>query len=152
MNSIAQAAKLAHYLFTNGRVRAIYLFGSVAREGIGHDIDLVVVVSVGLADRYIEATDYDQPRSRLECITQAEQILDFDLHRVATILEGGELPDLILVPPRWRHRLEELQAKIFHPDPMFVFNIARDARRYDPEYQMFAPVREPVWPVKGRRD
>ena len=124
-----------------------YLFGSIARDGDGHDIDLIVTVDeqswkhfceLVLEEHagWIDTTPsdwYNEPASlRLEL---AHEVLRYPYQ-----LNALRRPiDIFLFPEDWLSRLDELQAALPHHDPLFMTKIAADALKYDPTTEMFIP-------------
>lgn len=132
-------------LFANVQgVKALEVIGSLAREGEGKDLDLVVVVDVyayityiksmwvaitaGLADDNIDAyTDYREERER--AVLEALNIEYKQLGELQSAIKELGSIDLFLMPEGWKKRTEEIQGHLPHDDRHFVENIARDAKR-----------------------
>lgn len=136
---------LARHLYTYVKgVKSVELFGSLARgEGDGNsDFDLVIVVDVLTADLWFSKV-YDivetpnnpfyGTRSAVARRWAAFKLLGVNSEDLE-IFTGvnPEMLDIFLFPPYWKKRLEELQQLGWHEDPLFMWNIAHDARTLVP--------------------
>lgn len=141
---IRDTRKVLELLANVQGVKALEVIGSLAREGKGNDLDLVVVVNVyvyityiklmwvaitaGLTDDNIDAyADYrvERERAALDALKiEYEQLGELQ----SAIKELGSI-DLFLMPEGWKKRIEEIQGHLPHDDRHFVENIARDAKR-----------------------
>jgi predicted nucleotidyltransferase len=133
-------------------IEDIYLFGSVARNGSGHDIDIIVTVSDTLFQKWttsvkrkiVMITDGDPEiedmyfNAAIRFDAAAELLgldfIDFCFEFFdANGLRGYPVDyicvdiDLFLFPHDWKERLEELQTHLPHSDPKFMEKIAKDA-------------------------
>lgn len=135
----AVAVEVAEHFLIHG-VRAVELYGSVARNGVGNDLDLILVVyEENTYQDFIAKTkthvEYEgASRGALCRIRAASQVL-FQFHRSCLNIELGEIHpgiteilDVYLMPIDWRDRIDEIQSHLPHSDPCFVKNIAEDAR------------------------
>ena len=144
------AQAVANQLRLANNVHSVELFGSIARDGRGRDMDIIIVAdddmraweftflvaemmecfdkcgeSSALAGRRDGAYHYKGLRREM-----AMAVFDLDfgmrLHR-AEFIAGRANLDIFVFPPNWRNLLHELQEALPHSDPMFMENIARDA-------------------------
>ena len=140
------ADRVADILRGHPRIQKLFLFGSVARDGFGEDLDLIIIASDETASRFREIIDIrcgDLPKSvrglgadlyimkRLR-FDAADLALQWDIPDVIEMYEAATEADpvrldVFVFPPDWKDRLEELQTAVPHKDPKFMENIARDA-------------------------
>ena len=133
----AQAEQVAQIFMRHPHIHGVELFGSVARNGQGHDLDLILVTDVvrgfdfirEVATRLHEIATYNHPWERMGA---ARDVLgdNFNNLRIeAEDLIGYEYMalDILVFPHDWCERLYQLQKDIPHSDPNFMKNIARDA-------------------------
>ena len=129
----------------------VYLFGSVARDGVGHDIDIIATVSDKLFYKWtssiltvIQSLDgaeddslYFNADLRMSCAADLLGIdpEDFEFYFENVIGVRGYpisfsfvYTDIFLFPHNWKERLEELQNMLPHSDPEFMYKIAKDAK------------------------
>lgn len=130
---MATAETVAAHLHDLPNAMGVYLFGSLARRGEGHDIDMIVVVPEEIFAAYIESLQladgdiyFQGGGTRL---VKACCHIHFD-ERLFQLLDGTKI-DLLLFPPDWQHRCHELQMAFNHRDPNFMANVAMDARGFD---------------------
>ena len=134
-------------------IQDIYLFGSVAREGAGNDIDIIATVpdklfsewtsNVLTAVHSINDTEekddslYFNADLRMSCAADLLGIdpEDFEFYFENVIGVRGYpisfsfvYTDLFLFPHNWKERLEELQNMLPHSDPEFMYKIAKDVK------------------------
>ncbi len=141
------AEEAAGCLRCNSNIREVLLFGSIARDGQGNDLDIIIVAEPSCAENFIAAIDltrlklssrldqtyetYLLKKVRLQAAMLVLSNLDefmLALHD-ATELIGRQSIDIFVFPPDWRQRLTELQHRLPNRDPRFMKNIARDAVR-----------------------
>ena len=154
----AQAEQVAQIFMRHRHIHGVELFGSVARDGQGHDLDLILVTDeVRGLDFLIEVAAklrrrpsdtesltlhridiYNNPWERMWI---AQDVLGHNFNEL--LIEAEELIrhigaggliwhvvlDIFVFPSTWRERLNQLQKDIPHSDPNFMQNIARDAVR-----------------------
>lgn len=143
---LASAVKVAEIFRRYPQVQAVEVFGSVARDGIGNDLDLILVADEKIAQDFIGRVEYeiqlfsknirlsiyfDNAFTRSEV---AETVLDADQFGNGifqeALAEAGEIGvDIFIFPPDWRDRLTELQGRMGHDDPNFMEKISKDARQ-----------------------
>lgn len=142
-NSDAHA--VAHHFAKLPGVAYVELYGSIAREGVGNDIDMVIVVNdentyrdfvaevMSRVHRAETNKGYSQAQYRAEAV---ERIFGEHLGIVRTLMHDTRdqtaknvylYLDMFIAPRDWRERLDELQEHLPHDDPYFMHNIARDA-------------------------
>lgn len=132
-----------HLLFLPD-VHAIDLYGSIARDTPGNDVDLVIVVeSVDTYRKFVAAVmDRLEPpplaigtTARFAAVRATFGEKDFDRAINAirrTSRRSEELVsnlDLLVMPMRWETYADTLQLDLPYDSPMFVEIIASDARR-----------------------
>jgi len=130
------ALRIAEVFINTPGVSAVEVIGSVAREGRGNDLDLVLVVDgiayatyvLSLNEKMMCGEDYYWD-FRQERHAAALRSLNFSLPlrgwlRLAT---ADVSLDLHLLPEGWKTRADEVQHHLRHNDPNFVSNIAKDA-------------------------
>ncbi|HXV27142.1 MAG TPA: nucleotidyltransferase domain-containing protein [Candidatus Paceibacterota bacterium] len=136
----ARAHRVATAFLRHPRIAEVLLFGSVARDGEGRDLDLILVTEESLAYEFMLLLDtavlhhiphgpdgYRRTSLREDI---AEEVLSanfYDVLREAKSAAGAAKLDLFLFPPDWRNQLKALQDAIPHKDPDFMANVARDA-------------------------
>lgn len=110
----------------------VMLYGSIARDEAGHDMDLLILVD----DEKIYQDFLRRIRGKIE-----EDIVGHELGprlRLAAVLElwpnaqhfwpPDTLIDLFVMPQNWMDRLAQIQENLPHEDQQFMHNIAQDAR------------------------
>lgn len=115
----------------------IEVFGSVARNGSGNDIDMIICVPEELSWRFFgyvrSGNMFEYENSARLRLSVAFDLLTEDDGLGSPFLDvlgddfDGAL-DVFLFPQNWRCRLYELQHELPHKDPNFMSNVARDAR------------------------
>jgi len=116
-------------------VRAVEVFGSIARAGEGNDLDLAVVVEGGFYTSYVidlrERMDYGDYYAdfKSERRIAALKALFFTTAQCGWLesVTAGIVLDLHLLPVGWKEQTDMLQQHLWHDDPNFVKNIAKDA-------------------------
>jgi len=120
----------------------VELFGSVARDGSGKDLDLIIISDDSRGMDFIEMMQYHLMTGNVTLMgygiyadghlreTVAMRVLreDFDdrLAKARSQISGANI-DLFIFPHNWRNHLRSLQNALPHSDPEFMENIARDA-------------------------
>lgn len=134
------AEEVAAILKRHHSISGIELFGSIARDGQGNDLDLIIISDDG-GREFIELMG--------EGVTGLSNDMRFDIYHnfhlrviVAIKVFGDDFFDLLLeaeeriywaridlfvFPQNWREHLNVLQDALPHKDPEFMRNIARDA-------------------------
>lgn len=129
----------------------VYLFGSVARNGTGNDIDLIATVDEDLFAEWVEAiwavidfwSSHKRDRSTYfnrglrnymtTELTGLPDLCDSVGFRNVLGMKGYPIKsrfvpvDTFLFPHNWLDRLEELQKLFPHDDPDFMMKISKDA-------------------------
>lgn len=121
-------------------IQEVLLFGSVARNYVGADLDLVLVVPEDWFQEYVdlagEWSGYGGQKvvhhreRRFQAATDA--LLLYGNYQVSgpTELEwNSHYIDLHVFPTDWRSRLAGLQVLLCHHDSKFMENVAREAIR-----------------------
>jgi predicted nucleotidyltransferase len=138
-SQLDSAAGLARTLLGYG-ADEVYLFGSVARDGHGYDIDMVAVVPSVTAARFLTRLGLNSSFStygeNYVRTATAGEIMGFTAYELEH--KFGPI-DLYLFPPNWRtmrgrHRLNRI---LLHDDPDLVTNINREAKRFNPDTGTF---------------
>jgi predicted nucleotidyltransferase len=127
-----KAMEVAKLLYGHGRVRDVLLFGSIAKVGIGRDIDLIVIAEKERAKQFITIVDivlpeksYTHKRVRQEIAAEVlEGHFDTLLERAKQV--AGVDIDIFVFPPDWREHLEAIRAAL-HAEPKFMQAIVWDA-------------------------
>lgn len=145
MNQMAvtrqDALEVASVFMNASTILGVDLVGSVAREGEGNDLDMVLIVSAIRYASFVRAMsvhDTDDVSQNGE-----DEYYDYKGHRLTAALEIVALSpvlnawlecairafnvDLFLMPQGWRRHVDEVQKHLPHRDPEFVRNIAADA-------------------------
>lgn len=129
-------AQLVGMVFANlPQVEAVEVFGSVARNSRGNDLDMALTVdavtyaSYALALRALSEDEDYYFGLRSERLAVACQVLKLsgpigDWLGLAT---AGISLDLHLFPQGWKQYADVVQTHFSHDDPAFVSNIAKDA-------------------------
>ncbi len=144
----ARALKVAQIFRHCEQITAVEVFGSVARDGKGDDLDLILIVDEQIAQKFFTAVATEEryraelradgfmkryfgsAKSRLEI---AENVLSEEDQAFENVFLDSWIEielrlDLFLFPQNWRERLVELQTAMPHADPQFMEKIAVDAR------------------------
>ena len=131
------ASRVAHIFLRHPLVKRVELFGSVAREGTGSDLDLTLIMETELYLEYFSLClnelsqcfedIYSAARVRLKV---AAEIFGDSFALVLATAERLAPPqclDIFVFPPDWRNQLDFLQNSFVHKDPNFMYNIAKDS-------------------------
>lgn len=136
---LVQAQQAAKILCGHPDINAVVVFGSVARDNEGGDLDLILLCDEEIAQEFFSLVLLYQDRERYAY----HDMKDIRRQAAVALLSGNELDsilrrmdnfvhpcdlDIFIFPPNWRERLDELQDALPHSDPYFMRNIARDAR------------------------
>lgn len=148
--TLKDAAEVASLLLRSDIAQEVWVFGSIAREGYGNDIDLIVGVDDESFKFYLETLKhdygliYDQPGSSRVRLDAAMETLV--LPRGTYTVDAFRRVDIFLFPMDWKHRIDEVQDSFDHKDDEFTENLAADARIYHGEVGHFsAPTTGLVW-------
>lgn len=131
---------ISHYLWVLtlfSSVKNVEIFGSMAREGLGHDVDVILTVNdavwenfknevnkaLKIAPRRGAAIRYHVARELLGEGPYSDLLYDLEYRMGVPI-------DVFVFPENWRERLDELQSAFPHEDPQFMRNIAKDAKNF----------------------
>jgi len=156
--SLSRAEKLAHLLLEKGALK-VQLFGSTARRGDGHDIDIIAIVPDDMAKKFLDNLEmmiwqragetkniYPLVRERLGL---AEKLLNISHSKemypivLGTRFMGADdfwykhrqgryrQIDIHLFPDKWETN-EYFQDRVPLSDPLFFLKIAKDLRKFDP--------------------
>lgn len=125
------------------KIHAIWLFGSVARNYVGADLDLVLEVDETVFQDYLDLvgvwcgygpenkTAPEHTRYRERRFQAAGNALymwnSYRFDGVSEIQWNSHYIDLHVFPVDWRDRLAELQDRLGHHDPKFMENVAYEA-------------------------
>jgi predicted nucleotidyltransferase len=144
--AVAAAAILKRHRWVYG----VELFGSVARDGSGKDLDLIIISDdsrgsdfIELMEEYLKARPDDDEIALMGYDMENGVYADWRLRKmvamrvlgegfVHNLIEAGSrisgaTIDLFVFPRTWRDHLRVLQDALPHEDPNFMENIARDA-------------------------
>ncbi|MFH1183312.1 MAG: nucleotidyltransferase domain-containing protein [Candidatus Moraniibacteriota bacterium] len=163
--TVEMAKCLADYFLGFSMIHDVFLYGSIARERVGSDVDLIVTVDeetyqkfknlVSLSDynsnkldRYnamlttlfLSKIDYRGVSDRIFELTIGMPSKDFwngPIKEICKVLKEGPGMDIYLLPRDWKSRLEEIQSDFSNEDPNFIKNISQDAILYDPINKKF---------------
>lgn len=139
----AQAKEVARIFLRHPHVHQVEVFGSVARDGSGNDLDLILITDEDRALAFMEIAEseiklwaqslaqesvYNNPHLRQEVAVRVlgDGFAEF-LTAAGRIVDVAHL-DIFVFAPDWRDYLETLQEALPHHDPDFMWHIARDAR------------------------
>lgn len=134
--TFAQAKSVASQLIQLNGVSRIELFGSVARNLRGNDIDLIIVVDdeetyrrflAGVRKNIREDMFGNELGARLRLAAVFEMWMN-DWPASEPLWSDALLLDLFVMPKDWHARTDELQKNLPHNDSSFVRTIAKDAR------------------------
>jgi len=121
-------------------VLEVWVFGSVARDGIGNDLDMIIVAPSDKAEEWSNEVE-----CKLRMVRPGSVAPAYSYSGARHIAASGALGlgftqalgnaiditnvavDLFVFPPNWREDLEGMQAWLPHEDPNFMQNIAEDA-------------------------
>lgn len=159
--TLSHAHEVATIFKRHPLVTEVLVFGSVARNGSGNDLDLVLVVDEQTAAEFARSTtetvreefittailddiigDFARPAYPLVGIREkiAAKILGSQfsplIHAAQALLSSatkrrGKI-DLFLLPPNWQNERKKLQDIFPQSDSSFWNNVARDAQRLVP--------------------
>jgi|GEM_PF-6133554 hypothetical protein len=144
-----QAVRTAHFLTDQG-ARAVFLFGSVAQSGEGHDIDMYLMLPEGVSPILGFATHVammpgithgEYRQSRLQLVTQLMKLNAQELE----VASGDAVLDLFnLEESLWWETFDLLQAgetdnEDVDPNIREVFHETRGLRQFEPETATFTP-------------
>lgn len=117
-------------------ILGVEVYGSVARDGLGNDLDLILVVADDTARSFIDrmrstmATRQWGIFKRRFSVTQkqvAHALLGEPFGQIlAAAARAGIHVDVILFPPDWRLRAAELDRQLGNR-PTFMQQVCRDA-------------------------
>ncbi len=134
------AKKVASQFIGVGEIYQIDVFGSIARDKVGQNIDLIFVVQddrvftrfVDLVARFQLDDPYRHATLRQHRFAAFQQIWGNSnltwrkclTNRTEDLLEHV---DVIVFPWSWRDRMKELKGRMNNTDPEFLENIKLDA-------------------------
>lgn len=134
----ARAEYVAGVFHSMPGVVRVELYGSIARDGAGHDIDLIVVTDNKLYQHFVsnvhELLVAPVMYTGAECRRRAIKRLFGCKYRDAmsrirhTLGHVEDLIDVFVMPIDWKHRIPEMQSALPHNDENFVRSIADDAQ------------------------
>ncbi len=138
--SVAEkAAPLLTAMVNWKAVQEVAVFGSVAREGNGNDLDVVLVVGPKAYAAYISTVwslllqnggdvYYNLQSERFEAATKALKLSSEEVAWFGTLAYYfGRSIDIHLMPNYWRKDADAVQADLPHSDPEFVKHVVADA-------------------------
>lgn len=136
------ALEVASVFMNTPNVFGVDLVGSIAREGKGNDLDMVLIVDTFRYASFVRALSVHETYDANES-EEDEYYTGFKSQRRAAALEIVALDpvlnawfecatrtfsvDLFLMPEGWKERINEVQSHLPHRDPEFVRHIATDA-------------------------
>jgi len=134
------AKLLAEYYLTIKRIKEVWLFGSVAVNGDGSDIDLILVVNRKIFETYI-----DEMNRRIDYHPKnitAEKFASWRFEIIQTLVKKPLLPpdfdefdypvDLVLLPLGWEQNIEKLERLSFVLKKRFLEKNLVQAMPFDP--------------------
>lgn len=137
---LVQAQEAAKILCEHSAIKAVVVFGSVARENEGEDLDIILICDESIVEDFLYyvgdvlVDGEEDPYTKAKDIRRdvaltllADEKFDVILGKVERFVSAYDM-DIFIFPPNWRERLDELQNALPHSDPQFMRNIARDAR------------------------
>lgn len=121
-------AKLRQFEWRIGST--ILVYGSVARFGCGHDLDVIIVGTEEMWKEFKELVlEEVEEVGRLGAWIRQSVVHSMLGHAFTTLKdESLALIDVYIFPPDWEKRLDELQRAFPHEDPNFMMNICRDTK------------------------
>lgn len=134
----ALAREVALVFLRHPMVKRVELFGSVARQGMGEDLDLILVADDEHASDFIAEVQRQQMKilpcsgyhttssCRLDALRRIFGPAFAEYLGTAERLTSGTL-DIFVFPAGWRSELARLQEDFEHDDPFFMQNVAGDA-------------------------
>ena len=139
----AQAKEVARIFLRHPDIHRVEVFGSVARDGSGNDLDIILITDEDLALDFLEIAEakikrwaqttaqesvYNNPHLRQEVAVQVlgDDFVDV-LAATGRIVDIAHL-DVFVFSTDWRDYLETLQEALPHHDPQFMRHVAHDAR------------------------
>jgi len=139
--TLGEARAVANILVTLPHIVAIEVYGSIARDSFGNDLDLVLVTDdEGLYQRFTKETIANLstfggkgPLARAAAAAHVLGKSDFEtaLKRFEIYTfepQIAKLLDLFIMPVGWKARTDEIQRNLPHDNSSFVSDIAKDAR------------------------
>jgi hypothetical protein len=146
MNAVTQkdALEVASVFMNVPSVIGVDLVGSVAREGKGNDLDIVLtvnpfryasfVLSLKDWDEYVAEEDEWEDRYFFGGYKSSRRKAALEIVALTPVLNAwlqcatrDFTVDLFLMPEGWRKHADEVQKHLPHRDPQFVRHIATDA-------------------------
>lgn len=127
-----KAVAIAKFLMRHKHVLDVLVFGSIAKNGIGNDVDLVIIADFKHAQKFLTIADIKLPprvyvnkrmREEIAIEVLGEHFEDFVAEAKDAV--GADL-DLFVFPPDWRERLDAIRHSL-HVKPAFMQNIVWDA-------------------------
>lgn len=134
----ARAEEVARIFLRHHDIHKVEIFGSVAREGYGNDLDIILITDEVLQDQFVDRMQYELMRFNTDAYNTPElrrtvasavmgEYFNDILASATRIITPAEL-DIFIFGPDWRDFLAYLQFTLGNKDPRFMENIARDAR------------------------
>ena len=140
----SDALEVASVFMNTPNILGVDLVGSIAREGKGNDLDMVLIVDAFRYASFVRnMTEWDGYEASEDDNQDDEYYTGFKAFRRQAVLEIVALTpvlnawlecatrtfsvDLFLMPQGWKKRIDEVQAHLPHRDPEFVRHIATDA-------------------------
>lgn len=164
MSSIyADAILIAKHCLEQEIVKAVWLFGGVARTGNSHhDIDLVFEVDDEVFYRFMDTLSkrepgfvaeglygdserkqsipevrYDIAREILNAPIRPYRWVDRPLSNFSEQVAAGMLIDVFMLPTNWQQRAEEIDNLYPSKDGTLIQRIAGTSYRFDPSLERF---------------
>ncbi|MBW4061770.1 hypothetical protein HJC99_04350 [Candidatus Saccharibacteria bacterium] len=142
----AKAQPVLEVLANLAGIRDVLVIGSVARDGFGNDLDVVLTVSQPVYLAYLAAVNQALLDAD-ECDYWDDFYVGFSSQRFEAALASVSMSlaehgwlclalryldakiDVQLMPATWLSNTDLAQSQLPHHDPSFVANIAADARK-----------------------
>lgn len=134
---LEMAALVAETCLALPGVQEVYLFGSVAKEGVSSkDIDLVLVTDEDAAHRFIVDTNWHcdrpyDPWNPIGVVGYRRRTAERELGGLVPSADRQMQLDVFLMPKGWQQRLAEGWVPFRYGDRSFMPQVAATARKYN---------------------
>lgn len=144
-----KATMVLNALVNIAGIREVLVFGSVAREENGNDLDIVLVVDIYTYINFLKEMWASQPlesendyyfgyrQQRVDAVMAATEMTPAEYGWLnLAIQQLGAPVDLHVMPEGWQQNIDAVQTHLPHADPQFVRNIAGDAKQLYTDYDL----------------